>query len=48
LTDTNILAVAGGNTKIEAVSAVLKSRLLSGLITDESTARALVTTDGVL
>lgn len=48
LTDTNILAVAGGNVKIEAVSAVLKSRLLSGLITDESTARALVNMDGIL
>ncbi len=47
LTDTNILAVAGGSVKVDAVSAVLKSRLLSGLITDESTARALVKMDGI-
>jgi len=48
LTDTNIFAVAGGSVKIKAVSAVLKSRLLSGLITDESTPRALVDMDGIL
>jgi len=48
LAETNILAVAGGSAKIEAVSAVLKSRLLSGLITDESTARALVNMGGNL
>lgn len=48
LTDTNIVAVSGGSAKTEAVSAVLKSRLLSGLITDESTARALVQMSGNL
>jgi len=48
LADTNILAVAGGSAKINAINAVLKSRLLSGLITDESTARALVTMDGII
>ncbi|TIM93262.1 MAG: sugar-binding transcriptional regulator, partial [Mesorhizobium sp.] len=32
----------GGPTKVEAVRAVLKSARLKGLITDESTARALV------
>ena len=44
LTNTNIMAVAGGKTKVEAVTAILKSGLLSGLITDERTARALVDT----
>ncbi len=48
LINTNILAVAGGSVKVEAVRAVLKSRLLSGLITDESTARALVNVDGIV
>ncbi|MFK7857976.1 MAG: sugar-binding transcriptional regulator [Granulosicoccus sp.] len=42
LTNTNIMAVAGGDTKVQAILSILKSGLLSGLITDESTARALV------
>jgi DNA-binding transcriptional regulator LsrR (DeoR family) len=37
-----IVAVAGGTVKVEAIRAVLKSGFLSGLITDETTARALV------
>ncbi|RUV36591.1 sugar-binding transcriptional regulator, partial [Mesorhizobium sp. M7A.F.Ca.MR.228.00.0.0] len=37
-----IVAVAGGKIKVRAIKAVLESRYLSGLITDESTARALV------
>ncbi|OQM76369.1 sugar-binding transcriptional regulator [Manganibacter manganicus] len=36
-----IVAVAGGTVKTEAIRAVLKSGYLSGLITDETTARAL-------
>jgi len=36
-----VVAVAGGADKIDAINAVLRSRLLSGLITDEPTARRL-------
>ncbi|HEY4805123.1 MAG TPA: sugar-binding transcriptional regulator [Paraburkholderia sp.] len=36
-----IVAIAGGTSKIEAIRAVLKSGLLSGLITDEASALAL-------
>jgi len=37
-----IVAVAGGKVKVQAIKSVLESRYLSGLITDECTARALV------
>jgi DNA-binding transcriptional regulator LsrR (DeoR family) len=37
-----IVAVAGGKVKIRAIRSVLASGYLSGLITDERTARALV------
>lgn len=37
-----IVAVAGGRVKYAAVQAVLESRYLRGLITDEATARALL------
>lgn len=37
-----VLAVAGGPGKAQAIHAVLQSRLLTGLITDELTARQLV------
>jgi DNA-binding transcriptional regulator LsrR (DeoR family) len=37
-----IVAVAGGEQKLAAIQAVLNSRLLAGLITDEPTARRLV------
>ena len=37
-----IVAVAGGKVKVGATQAILRSRYLSGLITDEKTARALV------
>lgn len=40
-----IVAVAGGAVKIHAIKAVLESGLLSGLITDEHTARAIVDMD---
>jgi DNA-binding transcriptional regulator LsrR (DeoR family) len=40
-----IVALAGGTTKIRAIRAILKSRLLQGLITDEATARSLVETN---
>ena len=42
LRDTRIVAVAGGEFKIRAIRSVLESRLLSGLVTDERTARALL------
>jgi erythritol transport system ATP-binding protein len=42
-----IVAVAGGAVKVDAVRAVLASGLLSGLITDELTARAIVETPRV-
>lgn len=42
LKDRRIVAVAGGKVKVAAIGAVLESRFLSGLITDETTARALV------
>lgn len=38
----NIVALAGGPTKISAIQAVLASGLINGLITDELTARALL------
>jgi DNA-binding transcriptional regulator LsrR (DeoR family) len=37
-----VVAIAGGAEKIDAITAVLRSHLLSGLITDEPTARRLV------
>lgn len=41
LKSSRIIAVAGGLFKVRAIKSVLKSRLLSGLVTDERTARAL-------
>jgi DNA-binding transcriptional regulator LsrR (DeoR family) len=37
-----IVAVAGGMEKVAAIAAVLMSHRLTGLITDEATAKALV------
>ena len=37
-----IVAVAGGPAKVQAIRAVLESRRISGLVTDERTARALL------
>lgn len=42
LAQSNIVAVAGGKSKITAIRSILKSGLLSGLITDERTAQTLV------
>lgn len=42
LKDSKIVAIAGGTGKTRAIGSVLKSRFLSGLITDEGSARALV------
>jgi erythritol transport system ATP-binding protein len=42
LRNRRIVAVAGGAVKVDAIRAVLASGLLNGLITDESTARAIV------
>lgn len=41
LRDRRIVAVAGGADKVEALSAVLRAGLLTGLVTDEATARDL-------
>lgn len=41
-----IVAIAGGKVKVGATRSILESRYLSGLITDESTARALVAAIG--
>jgi DNA-binding transcriptional regulator LsrR (DeoR family) len=38
-----IIAIAGGTVKVTALRAVLRSRVLHGLITDEATAQALAT-----
>ncbi len=40
-----IVAIAGGEQKVEAIRAILKSNALSGLITDERTARTLLEAD---
>jgi DNA-binding transcriptional regulator LsrR (DeoR family) len=40
--ESRIVAIAGGITKVQAIRAVLLSRRLNGLITDEPTALALV------
>ena len=37
-----MVAIAGGAEKIAAIGAVLRSRRLTGLITDERTAEALL------
>lgn len=42
LANRRIVALAGGRIKVRAVRAVLTSRYLAGLITDERTARALI------
>lgn len=42
LRNRRIVAIAGGRIKMPAIRAVLASRMLSGLITDERTARTLV------
>ena len=42
LRDRDIVAIAGGTAKAEAVRAALRSGLLTGLIIDEATARILV------
>lgn len=44
LSESNIMAVAGGSTKVLAIRSILNSSLLRGLITDECTARALIDT----
>lgn len=46
LRGVQISAIAGGVGKVRAIKAVLESRLLSGLVTDERTARALLTHTG--
>ncbi|MEP3280081.1 MAG: sugar-binding transcriptional regulator [Stappiaceae bacterium] len=40
--NSKIVAIAGGTMKIRAIRSVLRSRFLSGLITDERSARALM------
>ena len=43
--DQNIIALAGGPGKVAAIRAILKSGKLSGLVTDERTAKALLQDD---
>lgn len=43
-----VVAIAGGTSKVEAIRTALQSGLLTGLIIDEATARALVDKDGLL
>jgi DNA-binding transcriptional regulator LsrR (DeoR family) len=38
-----VVAIAGGSSKTRAIMAVLESRVITGLITDETTAKAIVT-----
>lgn len=40
--DRPAIGIAGGPSKVPAIAAALKSRILNGLITDEGTARALL------
>ncbi|MDW3182639.1 MULTISPECIES: sugar-binding transcriptional regulator [unclassified Roseobacter] len=42
LHNSRIVAVSGGEEKVNAIQAILKSGLLDGLITDERTAKAIV------
>lgn len=42
LKNNRIIAIAGGSFKTRAIKSVLASRLLSGLVTDERTARTLM------
>ena len=42
----DVVAIAGGVSKVDAIRATLKNGLLTGLITDEATARDLVNSDG--
>jgi DNA-binding transcriptional regulator LsrR (DeoR family) len=41
----DVIAVSGGEEKVEAIRAALKGDLLTGLITDELTARAVLASD---
>lgn len=41
----DVIAVSGGEEKVEAIRAALKGGLLTGLITDELTARAVLASD---
>ena len=41
----DVIAVSGGEEKVEAIRAALKGGLLTGLITDEFTARAILTVE---
>lgn len=40
-----VIGIAGGASKVPSITAALKSRILNGLITDEATARAILTRD---
>ncbi|WP_120631973.1 sugar-binding transcriptional regulator [Ruegeria sp. EL01] len=43
LENSRIVAIGGGDEKIRAIGSILRSGLLNGLITDERTAKALIT-----
>jgi len=47
LDNSRIVAIAGGPAKAQAIKAILKSGKLSGLVTDECTARDLLRDSGV-
>ncbi|MCI1747321.1 MAG: hypothetical protein LKI24_03940 [Acidipropionibacterium sp.] len=47
VTIPRVLAVAGGESKVPALAAVARSRILTALITDEQTARLLLETEPV-
>jgi DNA-binding transcriptional regulator LsrR (DeoR family) len=42
LAGRTVVAIAGGSTKVKAVAAVLRSGVLTGLVTDEATAKAVL------
>jgi DNA-binding transcriptional regulator LsrR (DeoR family) len=42
LAGRTVIGIAGGADKVDAIRATLRSGLLSGLITDETTARAIL------
>lgn len=42
LLESKFFAIAGGESKVQAISAILKSGLLNGLLVDERSARSLV------
>ena len=46
LRKARIIGVSGGPEKVQAIAAALRGRLVSGLITDEATAAAVLEAGG--